>query len=182
MLARTNIIAILMAVLMASSSALAQDRAEGPGDRGGQRQKAIIGKLGLGEQAASALMAELGAIRRERMGLMRTGRQYMEEVSRELEYSAPSGEKLKALLEKIEANVEMRHALRLREAEVLKKHLSVEQQARYMVLRTEGRRQMKGRSRLLKGYGDSGSGEPGMRQGPQGDGQSTPYGRQMPPR
>lgn len=202
-MSRTTTYVIVIAAMMFSTSALAEEGSpypggatgrgpgtygEGPG-RGGpgqdresfdaRRKERLIEELGLDEATASNVMKEMDAIRQEHRKLRELRMQYMDELKKELENPYPDESRLKEILARIEANMDSRQELRKRERDVINRHLSVEQQARYMVLRLE-RRQGGKRSMMLQGAG--GQRGPGIGQATSGGGQRMPYGQQRTPR
>jgi len=101
-------------------------------------------ELKLDADTSAKLSAILSSDSRKRMDIQREQREYLRTLRQSLKSPKPDESKIKGALEKLEKNHLALQELRGQEMNDLKKILTVEQQARYLLFQQEFRNEMRG--------------------------------------
>jgi Spy/CpxP family protein refolding chaperone len=101
-------------------------------------------ELKLDADASAKLSALLSSLDQKRMDIQREQRESLRSLRQSLQSPTPSESKVKSDLEKLEKNHHAMEELRSKEMNGLKKVLTVEQQARYLLFQQEFRNEMRG--------------------------------------
>ena len=133
--------------------------------------------LKLDERTAAKFIHAVTALDSQRRTLMGERRQHLFELRKQLEAQHPDDGKLAAILEKLRKNERDQMAARDKEHESAKAHLTVEQQARYIIFQREFNREVRGIIDDMRGGHGPGKGPGG---GP-GMGPGMGGGRRVPP-
>ncbi len=172
---------ILTTILAVGGPAGAQE--QGPGSRGGRyggppsdekreeiRKKVeavwvwkVTEALALDEATAAKFLPSVSSLKKKHRELRREKRHTLQELLVTLQSHDPDAKKLRASLNRIEKNRDLRHRLRKEEFRAAKRFLTLEQQARYVLFQREFRREMRGMISRARGQG---RGMQGMRGGP----------------
>jgi len=146
---------MMAAVVLActATAATAQQMMQGPGPGGqvnaSKRVEEIkIGRmteaLKLDEKTAAKFIPAVTTLDDQRRTLMGERRQHLFELRKQLEAQRPDEGKLAAILEKLRKNEQDQMATRDKEHAAAKAHLTVEQQARYVIFQMEFNREVRG--------------------------------------
>ncbi len=119
--------------------------------------------LQLDEKTAAKFIPAISALDRSRRELMQTNYEIKREIRAALEAEKPDERKLKTALDKLRQNHREMMSLQDKELEAAKNHLTIEQQARYVLFQQDFRREMRGMIGQARG---GGPGMGGMRGGP----------------
>jgi hypothetical protein len=100
--------------------------------------------LRLDERTAAKFVPAVAALDARRRSLMAERRQHVFELRKQLEAQHPDRNKLEAILEMLRKNERGQAELRDQERDAAKEHLTVEQQARYVIFQMEFHREVRG--------------------------------------
>ena len=148
-----SMMAVMVVLACTATAATAQHMMPAPGPGGevnaSRRVEEIrIGRmteaLKLDEKTAAKFIPAVTALDSQRRTLMSERRQHLFELRKQLEAQHPDEGKLAAILEKLRKNERDQMATRDKEYESAKAHLTVEQQARYVIFQREFNREVRG--------------------------------------
>lgn len=179
------ITAAVAVLALAATTATAQ-MMPGPGPGGGQRENMnreveaikisrLTEALKLDERTAATFVPLITGLDATRRTLMGERRQLLFELRRQLDAQRPDEKKLSAILDKLRKNEQGQMETRDKEYDAARTHLTVQQQARYVVFQMEFNREVRGIIKDMRGVGPGkgmgpgmGSGRPGGPPGPGG--------------
>lgn len=184
----STITATLVAILLSSTMSLAQDAGPGmpanpafkdrpptmspalnpnaqrPHRKPGMIKQSLMQKLNLDEATAEKLAGEMEILMTKRRDNRTTTRQYIEKLKIEMKAEPINKKAVKKLLDKIETSNNAVIRLRQEEIKIFKKYLSIEQQARMIIMQNERIQQKRMRPMMHPGSGRFSS-QPSMRGG-----------------
>lgn len=120
-------------------------------------------ELKLDAATSAQLSSLLSSLDQKRRDLHREQREAMRELQLSLRAAKPEESKIKPLLEKVERNHRAMQELRDREIKGMKKFLTIEQQARFLLFQKAFQREMRG---MISGARGGGAGRGGRGMGP----------------
>lgn len=178
-IARSILAAAVCLTALALPAAAQQRMPPGPapqGDRPTDEQREEIRKkmeairivrlteeLKLDEKTAARFFPLITALDQKRRTLLRENQDILQEVRTIMSAPSPDESRLKAAINRIEKNHHEMMSLRDKEMDAIKRNLTVQQQARYLLFHQEFQREMRG---MVEGVRGSAPGRRGMPPGP----------------
>ena len=171
---------IVVAALLAATAAGAVAQQQTPGLRQEwltEQQREVVRKkmyavriarltetLKLDEKTAAAFIPAITALDQKRRDLYKVNREIVQEIRFLLQASPPDEGKLKAAISRIEKNRQEIAALRDKELDAARSHLTIVQAARYIIFNHEFQKEMRGMMDKSRG-GRTGRNPDGRQQG-----------------
>jgi len=171
---------IVVAALLAATAAGAVAQQQTPGLRQEwltEQQREVVRKkmyavriarltetLKLDEKTAAAFIPAITALDQKRRDLYKVNREIVQEIRFLLQASPPDEGKLKAAISRIEKNRQEIAALRDKELDAARSHLTIVQAARYIIFNHEFQKEMRGMMDESRG-GRTGRNPDGRQQG-----------------
>jgi len=178
---------IIVATFLAATAAgaVAQQQTPGPHrDRPSEEQREAVRKkmdavkiarmtetLMLNDKTAATFIPVITALEQKRRDLYKVNREIVQEIRSLLQASPPDEGKLKAAISRIEKNRREIAALRDKELDAARSHLTIVQAARYIIFNHEFQKEMRGMMDGTRG------GHAGKNPGGRGPGQGMVPGR-----